>query len=102
MGTRDKWREHIEQWTSSGLTAVQYGERAGVNPRTLGYWKWRLGRDTRTHVAPPTAVATFVEVRAPADGHFELELAGGRRLRVPASFDAAALRRLLEVLEGAS
>jgi len=34
--------------------------------------------------------------------HFELELAGGRRLRVPASFDATTLRRLLEVLEAVS
>ena len=30
---------------------------------------------------------------------FELELSGGRRLRVPASFDEAVLRRLLAILE---
>jgi hypothetical protein len=41
-----------------------------------------------------------VEVQAvPRDGRFELDLGAGRCLRVPASFDAAELRRLLEVLE---
>jgi hypothetical protein len=41
-----------------------------------------------------------VEVHAaPHDARFELELGAGRRLRVPASFDAAELRRLLDVLE---
>lgn len=103
MGTRDKWREHIEQWTSSGLTAAQYSERAGVNPRTLAYWKWRLGRDGRASFGSSSAaVAAVVQVRAPEERWFELELSGGRRLRVPASFDSATLRRLIGVLEGTS
>jgi hypothetical protein len=45
-------------------------------------------------------VSGFVEVQAvPRDGRFELDLGAGWRLRVPASFDATELRRLLEVLE---
>jgi hypothetical protein len=36
---------------------------------------------------------------AGADLRFEIELAGGRRLRVPATFDGDALRRLLAILE---
>ena len=103
MGTQDKWREHVEQWTSSGLSAVQYSERAGINPRTLAYWKWRLGRDAPVSVAPSgAAVAAVVQVRAPEERWFELELSGGRRLRVPASFDSATLRRLIGVVEGTS
>jgi len=34
-----------------------------------------------------------------ADGCFELELGGERRLRIPPGFEAAALERLLVVLE---
>ena len=86
MSTRDRWREHVEQWASSGLTAAQYSGRAGVNPRTLTYWKWRLGQERRER-ATSTAVATFVEVRPREEARFELELRGGRRLRVPPSFD---------------
>jgi hypothetical protein len=44
----------------------------------------------------------LVEMRAPDNHRVELELQGGRRLRIPATFDSAALRRLLEVLEGVS
>jgi len=38
-------------------------------------------------------------VSASAPACFELEIDGKARLRVPAAFDAAALRRLLDVLE---
>jgi hypothetical protein len=50
-------------------------------------------------------MSKIVEVRAawpPADDRFEVRLPGGRRVGVPASFDGAALQRLLRVLEGAS
>jgi hypothetical protein len=103
MVARDQWREHIDQWMTSGLTAAQYGERAGVNPRTLTYWKWRLGRELRGEGSPPkAAVAALVEFRAPEDTCMELVLSDGRRVRVPTSFDATALRRLIDVLEGPS
>jgi hypothetical protein len=45
----------------------------------------------------------LVEVRAavttPSTTHFELELRGGRCLRIPATFEDAALKRLVRVLE---
>jgi hypothetical protein len=47
MEARDRWREHVEQWKASGLTAAQYDDRAGVNPGTLSYWNRRLGREAR-------------------------------------------------------
>jgi len=37
-----------------------------------------------------------------SDSRFELELGNGRRLRIPATFEAAALERLLTVLEAAA
>ena len=43
MAARDRWREHVEQWISSGLTAAEYCDRAGVNPRTLSYLEVALG-----------------------------------------------------------
>jgi hypothetical protein len=53
---------------------------------------------------PESALARIVEVRTaamPADTRFEIEF-GGRRVRVPASFDEMGLRRLLRVLETAA
>jgi hypothetical protein len=80
MAARDQWRERIEQWAASGPTAAQYGEKAGVNPRTLTYWKWRLGRERRGEGASPKgAVAMLVEFRAPEDTRVELILSGGEK-----------------------
>jgi hypothetical protein len=104
------------------LSCAEFAAELGVNPRTLTYWKWMLNKEARgeKRVWPtrktrtprvlrpaasepprsPPVVTGLVEVQAaPRDGRFELELGAGRRLRVPASFDAADLRRLLDVLE---
>jgi hypothetical protein len=104
--SRDEWRKRIERWRESGLTAEQYAAELGINAGTLKFWKYKLGRPERTTVGrrqskAPSAPLPLVEVRpavvATASG-FELELSGGRRLRIPASFEAEALGRLLTVL----
>ena len=118
--TREEWQKRVERWRDSGLTCSEFAAEIGINPRTLTYWKWVLGKDARgekriwrrrtpakTQATPtssaPSApvISELVEVQTePRDGRFELELSAGRRLRVPASFDPADLRRLLAVLEG--
>ncbi len=119
---REEWAKRVERWRDSGLSCAEFAAELGVNARTLTYWKWMLNKEARgekrvwsarkTRVSrepraaasePPRAPAVvtgLVEVQAaPRDGRFELELGSGRRLRVPVCFDAADLRRLLDVLE---
>ena len=115
---REEWAKRVERWRDSGLSAAEFAAELGINARTLTYWKWVLGREARGDKrvwparkgrrarkavgAGTTSRATppFVEVSAAsADERFELELSGGRRLRVPKGFDDEALRRLLGVLE---
>jgi len=117
---REEWRTRVERWRDSGLTAAEFAGELGINSRTLVYWKWALGRGEQQHAqrrergakgsrsgavtksaAASTPVnASLVEIQTSlGDARFELELARGRRLRVPASFDAEVLRRLLDVLE---
>jgi len=101
--TREEWSKRVERWRESGLTAQEFAAELGVNARTLTYWKWMLtkGRATRSK-APPTALS-FVEMAPVARAEvFELELSGGVVVRVPHDFDAAALRRLLDVVGRAS
>lgn len=107
--SRDEWRKRIERWRESGLTAEQYAAELGINAGTLKFWKYKLGRPERATAErrqakqpkAPRVPLPLVEVRpavvAAASG-FELELSGGRRLRIPASFEADALGRLLAVL----
>jgi transposase len=109
MRTRREERAlHVRDWRRSGQTAREFASSIGVNPSTLSYWAWRLGRETGTTVAASKRVrssrpapASFVEILGEAltDGRFELELPGGRRLHIPARFDRAALEQLLAVLE---
>jgi hypothetical protein len=73
-------------------------------------WRSDFGAGRHTPDALPTLVpvalpaASAASVGAgPGDGRcslIEIELIGGRRLRVDGSIDAGVLRRLIEVLEG--
>ena len=68
------------------MTAAEFAARRGVNRATLQHWKWVLGRDG--HERPQTtALAKIVELRPAAqtadDDRFEVQVAGGRRVRVP-------------------
>jgi transposase len=109
--TRQEWAERVGQWRRSGQTARDFARTHGFNHNTLTHWSWRLGRSAagaskrrksgqRRALAGP---ASLVEVlrEGIADGCFELELADGRRLRIPPRFDAESLGRLLGVLEAA-
>ncbi len=105
---RAEWAKRVERWKDSGLSAAEFGAEIGVNPRTLTYWKWLLGKDStleqraRRRPAAPTSetMSGFVEVHAPGGSAvFELALSNGRRLQIPTAFDADALARLLAVLE---
>ncbi len=105
---REAWSRLVSQWRSSGETAREFASRHGVNASTLSGWAWRLGReraaDTGRQAEPQLPVSKMIELRGiPVQIHeecFELEV-GGRRVRVPPSFDEDALRRLIDVLEDA-
>ena len=107
--TREAWARRIARWQRSGLTAERFAAREGVNPRTLTFWKWKLGRDGGNATPPPardggdTGRVAFVELLgatvAAAAPPFEVVLGGGYRVSVAPGFDGAALRTLLDVLE---
>src|SRR5258705_2391653 len=106
---RDEWAERVARWKDSGLTAKEFATELGINPRSLVFWKWQLGKGSglaaesvKSGRAPARALP-LIELGQPAAAvQFELELGGGRRLAIPSTFDADALRRLLAVLESAS
>jgi transposase len=64
------------------------------------FYAWRRELAKRDAQRPAFVPVHLVGGEGVAAGGFlELVLAGGRRVRVPADFDAATLRRLLAVLE---
>jgi len=107
---REVWEERVAGWRRSGLTAKQYASSIGVKWGTLSHWAWQLGktgrqrRGRRTRAAEAKAAPpVLIEVVGRGDGgedRFELQLPDGRRLHIPARFEAAALRQLLDLLQG--
>jgi hypothetical protein len=92
------------RWGSSGLPAATVAARAGLNPRTLTYWRWRLRRDEKTTRVPAPRPAPFVEVVIPPDiwetvGDVEIVLRAGYRVRVGHTIAADTRRTVLDVLE---
>ena len=111
--TRAVWAGRIARWQRSGLTAERFAGREGINPRTLTFWKWKLGRlatdgpaSDRPRAAREEGMVGFVEVlraaAAPASPVPAFEVVvrpDGYRIGVALGFDGATLRALLDVLE---
>jgi hypothetical protein len=105
------WAKRVERLRDSELTTGEFAAEIGVNPKTLTYWKWRLGKEAREggrrsvarkRVRP--AKPTFVEVtgdapspRVAAD-RIEIVLDGRTVVRVPEHFEAETLRRVVLTL----
>lgn len=98
---RRRWDEDdarvvLEAARRSGLSLGSFAASAGIEPQRLYRWNRALG--DRDH-APERVRFEEVVVHRPADAGLELALSSGHTIRVSASFDASALRRLLGVLE---
>ena len=107
--SRDEWRKRVERWKDSGLTAVQFASEMGINAGTLQFWRSKLKQKghakRRRRPTADAILSSLVEVRAPthvsAETRFEIQLGRDRRLLVPPTFEANALKKLLAALEDA-
>lgn len=94
----------IEEQERSGSSIQAFAEGRGLRAETLYWWRGELRR--REESRRPDATPGLIPVRvmsepeaAPSRSAFWVELMDGRRsIAVPPDFDAAALRRLLEVM----
>jgi hypothetical protein len=100
MTTQDRWRAHVHAWKSSGLSCRAYAAKAGINQRTLTWWKSKLASAGATGPAPASFVEVTEQLAAPAAdvGVIELDV-GGVYVRVRGRVEAEALARVLDVLE---
>jgi transposase len=98
--SREIWRRRVERWGRSGRSAREFAAAGGFHAETLRQWKYKLQREAQVPASLPLLEVVASRPRAAADPRFEVELVGGRRLRVPVSFDSDVLRRLLAILDG--
>jgi hypothetical protein len=113
----ESWRQIVDAQRSSGLAVAAYCRQRGISQGSYYNWKRRLSSTLRldstelAEVRPEgrspargeaAATAGFVELRNPvcaaAEG-IEIEVAGGRCLRVRRGFDRDLLIEVIGVLE---
>jgi transposase-like protein len=88
----------------SGLSPGAFAAREGLDAQRLWRWRRKLGTPTAPAfeeiVRHDAASGLDGEALAPAERErFEVVLTSGRVVRVPASFDATALRQLLTIVD---
>jgi hypothetical protein len=99
------WAERVAAWEQSGLTQLQFCRQQGLNGGTFAWWKRKLGRRAaaapKRRGRPPKSSRSFVEVRltGTSPASYEVVLARGRCIRVPAQFDPQTLSRLIKAVE---
>ena len=104
--TTEEAGQALVAWEDSGLELTAFATGAGLDPQRLTRWRHRLattGSPTFEEVLPSRALATVERdaLRGVGRERFEVVMPSGRVVRVPESFDAGALRRLLAVVDEA-
>jgi len=98
-------RRVLAGWQHSGLTLREYGEKRGIPPSTLSWWRrvFRCAGEDEVNGAAAENAVVFTEVPRPANvpgtaAVLEIVLPSGHLVRVPAGADTDTLRRVIEAL----
>ena len=101
----DHYASLLSEQERSGLSVRGFALARGLSPLTLYVWRRKLGRARRRRSGAAGnggLVAVDVVERNIVSGErssgFEVSLANGHRVCVPAEFDSAGLAKLLTVL----
>jgi hypothetical protein len=104
--TRSEIREIIEAYYASGQTQGDFAIRRGIGVSTLSLWLRREREQTKVRTPSLEKEPNLVEVslsgaepgRQQPGGDFEIEFAGGERLRMRRGFLAQEFRVIVAVL----
>jgi len=103
------WRDTLAAFAASGQSVASFCQERGLNQATFYSRRLRLAKidqhptspaAARPQSTPPAFVPVMVEPRAIVEEAFQVDLRGGRVLRLPASMPAARLAEVLHALEG--
>jgi hypothetical protein len=96
--TRAYWSKQVKRWAASRLTLREYAAMTGVGASSLKSWKWKLGLEAKQAASGPGFVEVVGAMTPQVSDNFEVVLVDGVVVRVPSSFDGAALTKLLAVV----
>ena len=106
--TESFWRDTLAAFAASGQSVASFCQERGLRQATFYSRRLRLAKIDQQGTSPtaagprltPTFVPVIVEPRAIVEESFQVDLRGGRVLRLPASMPAARVAELLHALEG--
>lgn len=92
--SRSEWRQIVDRHKASGLTAVEFARREGLNVHTFAWWRHELRQEAKR-----SAPLTLVPVpRASACEPLVVRFPDGTELRVPQGHDPDWVGRIVDVL----
>ena len=102
------WRDTLAAFAASGQSVASFCQERGLKQATFYSRRLRLAKIDQQGTSPtaagprstPAFVPVMVEPRAIVEESFQVELRGGRVLRLPASMPAARLAEVVHALEG--
>jgi len=106
VGRRRRWTDEEKAWIVAesldpATTTSAVARRYGLHPSQLFVWRQRLAAPAVREAPAFVPVVVAEDSTAPAEVPGRIEIAlGPAVVRVGADVDAAALRRVLEVLRG--
>lgn len=100
--SREEWAEYVAELDGSALSIGKFAKWKGLNPSTLGWWRWKLRServgcdDLEPRFVPVVVMADEGEPREVRRKHglVEAVLPGGVELRFEHALDLAGLREL--------
>ena len=99
-------RQVLSEASAAGVSVSSVARRHGLNANLIFNWRRRFGAALAASFVPAVVVTDALPADRPghdrqsAGGRMEVVCSGGRRIVLEADFDAAALGRLLAVVDG--
>jgi hypothetical protein len=90
----------LEAWRRSGQSGAAFAREHGLSRARLLRWRDRLKLSASPVFHPVRVVQGATPIAAASSSSLELELRGGRRIRVYAGFDPGLLEELVHTVEG--
>ena len=101
---RSFWKQHIEDWRSSGLTQIAYCRQHELRPSQFTYWKKRFIQTDSGITFVPLKIHRSIQTASGPCSASTLQLTVGRDLQIEigADFDSQLLHRLITTLRAVS
>lgn len=96
-GKQRYWEKQIELWRRSGLNKSAFCREHKLSRWTFHYWKKRLQRSSEEAVSFVKLPA--ITINSAQAAAISIQLGDRYNVEVKSDFEAATLRRLLDVLE---